>query len=274
MFWSLERMPGPSRPLGPGSILQTLAVEIEAAGPAGSKARLALERRIAGVGVTRQEIRSDGIVGTLFLPPGVGPHPAVLVVSGAAGNVIEEFRAAVLASHGYAALALAHSGFAGLPAALVSIPLEYFQGAIAWMRRQPWLRDDLLAVWGTSRGGELALLLGATFQEINAVIAWVPSGVAFWPSGLTNPSERHGHFAISRSPTSRKIIPVTTRHRKRNQGHRLHIHRSTAVSCAIRRRSSGRPSPLSKRGVRSCSYRAATIRCGRHLILQTSLYVV
>ena len=187
LFWSLERVPGPSRPLGPGAIMQTLPVEIEAAGPAGSKARLVLERRIAGVGVVRQEIRRDGIVGTLFLPSGLGPHPAVLVVSGAAGNVIEEFRAAVLASHGYAALALAHSGFAGLPAALVDVALEYFHGAIAWMRRQPWLRDDLLAVWGASRGGELALLLGAMFPEINAVIAWVPSGVAFWAIGADRP---------------------------------------------------------------------------------------
>jgi hypothetical protein len=29
---------------------------------------------------------------------------------------------------------------------------------------------------GPSRGGELALLLGATFPDINAASAWVPSG--------------------------------------------------------------------------------------------------
>src|SRR5262245_47839139 len=40
-----------------------------------------------------------------------------------------------------------------------------------------------------SRGGELALLLGATFAEINAVIAWVPSGVTFWALGLAEPGD-------------------------------------------------------------------------------------
>ena len=37
---------------------------------------------------------------------------------------------------------------------------------------------------GPSRGGELALLLGATFPDINAASAWVPSGIVFWPIGL------------------------------------------------------------------------------------------
>jgi len=71
-----------------------------------------------------------------------------------------------------------------LPRGLVNIPLEYFENAIRWMRAQPWLRDGFLAAWGPSRGGELALLLGATFPDINAVSAWVPSGVMFWPIGL------------------------------------------------------------------------------------------
>ena len=57
------------------------------------------------------------------------------------------------------------------------------ENAIRWMRKQPWLGDRFLAAWGPSRGGELALLLGATFPDINAVSAWVPSGVMFWGIG-------------------------------------------------------------------------------------------
>jgi dienelactone hydrolase len=41
------------------------------------------------------------------------------------------------------------------------------------------VRSDRLGVLGTSRGGELALLLGATFPQINAVIAYVPSNVTW-----------------------------------------------------------------------------------------------
>jgi dienelactone hydrolase len=96
---------------------------------------------------------------------------------------------AILASRGYAALALGYFRVEGLPRGLVNIPLEYFENAIRWMRAQSWLRDGLLAVWGPSRGGELALLLGATFPEINAVSAWVPSGVVFWALGLGEPGD-------------------------------------------------------------------------------------
>src|SRR5215475_13937845 len=163
-------------------------VELEARASDGASSRLTLERRGAAIGVTREPIRRDGIVGTLFLPPGQGPHPAVMLVSGGNGG-IPEGRAAILASHGYAALALGYFGVEGLPRGLVNIPLEYFEGAILLMRAQPWLADRLLAVWGPSRGGELALLLGATFPDINAVVAWVPSGVVFWALGEPEPGD-------------------------------------------------------------------------------------
>ncbi len=194
LVWSAERLPGGLQPVPARSIMRPLPVDIEAAGPDGTPTRATFERHVAGPGVTRHPIRSGAIIGTLFLPPGAGPHPAVLVVSGGGGGV-DEFRGAILASHGYAALALGHFGVEGLPCGLVNIPLEYFETAIAWMRRQPWLRDQFLAVWGASRGGELALLLGATFPEINAVIAWVPSGVIFWALGLAEPDDRRPRAA-------------------------------------------------------------------------------
>ena len=50
-------------------------------------------------------------------------------------------------------------------------------------------------MWGASRGGELALLLGATFREINAVAAWVPSGVVFWALGLAEPGDTRPRVA-------------------------------------------------------------------------------
>jgi dienelactone hydrolase len=183
LFWSAERLPGDAQPRPVDSVMHPWFVELEATTPDGTRARATLERRAAGPGVIRHSLRTAGIVGTLFLPPGDGPHPAVILPSGGGGE-IEEYRGAILASHGYAALALAYFNVEGLPRGLVNIPLEYFENAIRWMRAQPWLQDRFLTVWGSSRGGELALLLGATFADINAVIAWVPSGVVFWALGL------------------------------------------------------------------------------------------
>jgi dienelactone hydrolase len=188
LIWSAELLPGQTRTPPPGSIMQPKPVQLEATSPDGTRAELMLERHVAAPGVTRTLIRTEGIVGTLFLPPNDGPHPAVVVLNGGDGG-IDEYRGALLASHGYAALNLGYFGMDGLPRGLVNIPLEYFENAIRWMRRQPWLGDHFLAVWGESRGGELALLLGATFPEINAIIAWVPSGVVFWALGLAEPGD-------------------------------------------------------------------------------------
>ena len=188
LFWSMEPLPGEARALPPDAIMMPLSIHLEAEGADGRRAETAIDRRVAGPGVTRHVIRSDGLVGTLFLPAGPGPHPAVLVVSGGGGG-ISEFRGAILASHGYATLALGHFAVEGRPRGLVNIPLEYFGTALSWMRAQSWFDDRLLAVWGPSRGGELALLLGATFPEITAVSAWVPSGVVFWALGLAEPGD-------------------------------------------------------------------------------------
>jgi dienelactone hydrolase len=188
LVWSAERVPGEAKPLVDGWIMQPWHVHLEVSAPDGSMAELALERRAAAPGVMRRSIRTGGLFGTLFLPAGEGPHPAVLIVGGGGGG-IDEFRGAMLASHGFAALNLAYFAMPGLPRGLVNIPLEYFENAIGWMRAQPWLRDRFLAVWGESRGGELALLLGSQFSEIDAVAAWVPSGVIFWPIGFAEPGD-------------------------------------------------------------------------------------
>ena len=60
--------------------------------------------------------KDDGFVGTLFLPPGEGPFPAVINMYGGIyrGKVVED-RSAMLASRGIASLALAYFGVPGLP---------------------------------------------------------------------------------------------------------------------------------------------------------------
>lgn len=124
----------------------------------------------------RIPVREERLRGTFFVPPGKGPHPAILVLGGSGGG-LQEGKAALLASRGFAALALAYFAYEDLPKSLESIPLDYFETAIRRLRTRGDVRSDRIAVMGTSRGGELSLLLGATFPEIGAVVANVPSGV-------------------------------------------------------------------------------------------------
>lgn len=125
-----------------------------------------------------QQSRVDGFLhGVFFAPQGSGSHPGILVVGGSEGGT-PLAKAAWLASHGYAAFALCYFNCAGTentPRELENVPLEYFGQALRWMMERPEVAADQLAIVGTSRGGELALQLGAMYPAIKAVVAYVPA---------------------------------------------------------------------------------------------------
>lgn len=161
-------------PAGPAGTIHASASAIDAHG---NHATATFEQRHADAGVTRQALNEDGLVGALYTPAGPGPHPAIVVLNGSGGG-INEARAALFASRGYAALALGYFGAPGLPDYLSDIPLEYFERALQWLRATARPAGDFVAVSGHSRGGELALLLGSLYpQAVSAVIAYVPSSV-------------------------------------------------------------------------------------------------
>ncbi|SRR5579885_37140 len=163
----------------PDAIRVRLSAEIDGA----EAASVDLVRRMLVSGVIREDLRDEGLVATFFRHE-TGPRPGIIMLSGSGGGLAED-QPALLASHGYAVLSLGYFLMPGLPQELIEIPLEYFQRAIAWMKRNPAVDANRIAVIGASRGGELALLLGATFEEIKAVVAYVPSGVV-WP-GIGSP---------------------------------------------------------------------------------------
>ena len=137
---------------------------------------VAVTRYFAAPDVSQTAVRDHGLVATFFRPAGTTPRPAVIVVPGSGGGVPEP-SAALLASHGFAGLALAYFRAEHLPQSLAEIPLEYFERAIQWLREQAAVGDQPIGIMGGSRGGELALLLGATFPEFKAVVGNVPSGI-------------------------------------------------------------------------------------------------
>lgn len=146
-------------------------------------------RRIGRVAVARglslpedqpTYVYTEEMVGNFYEPaPGSPrPAPAVICLGGSDGGLspIVDLTAAVLASRGYATLNLAYFLIGHLPPALENIPLEYFGRAIAWLKQQPSVRKDRIGVIGYSRGGELALLLGAHYPELTAAVSFSGSG--------------------------------------------------------------------------------------------------
>lgn len=136
-------------------------------------------RRLSAQPVHRTPVTAGGLVGTFYRSAAAGGHGAVLMIGGSEGGQPGPLLPTVLAGMGYPVLALAYFKAAGLPPTLAGVPLEYFATALRWLSRQPGVDPAKLVVDGTSRGGEAALLIGATFPElVHGVIAGVPSDVA------------------------------------------------------------------------------------------------
>lgn len=124
-------------------------------------------------------IRESGIVATLFLPKASNPLPLIVTLGGFRGGLQEE-RAERLSAHGFASLALAYFGCEHLPPFLREIPLDYCERAIDWVKCQPSLDPNRIALWGVSRGAELALLLGSVIpKKIQAIVATVPTSAIY-----------------------------------------------------------------------------------------------
>jgi len=190
LIWSMERIAGRESDAPTTSIRLPVTVAFRAEAETGERAEASVVRATVGPGVTFRLLEEDGLRGAWYLPPGDGPHPAVIVLGGSNGGLPLRFAAPLLASHGYATLALAYFGLPGLPRGLVNIPLEYFGKAIAHVRAAIAPRNDFVAVHGTSRGGELALLVASLYADIRAVVAVVPSGVVVGALGLSEPGDR------------------------------------------------------------------------------------
>jgi dienelactone hydrolase len=148
-----------------------------------------ITRRAAAENVRIEPVRERGLVGMVLYPAGPGPHPAMIVLPGSQGGVPGPGGpSGGLASRGYVVLGLAYFNAEGLPPLLQNIPLEYFATAVEWLKAQASVDSSRIGVMGTSRGGELALLLGATYPSLfRVVVANVPSNVV-WP-GLSDGSE-------------------------------------------------------------------------------------
>lgn len=130
-------------------------------------------------GVKKIVVREEGLVGTLFVPQ-VHPAPPVVITLNGSNGGINENRAELLATHGFAVFTLGYFGMDGLPAELANIPLEYFEKAFSWLKKRTDLNGEKIAVLGASRGGELALILGSWFpKSIKAIVSLVPSSVIY-----------------------------------------------------------------------------------------------
>ena len=136
---------------------------------------------LAAPGPTGRRIDRAGVFANYY-PASGGPLGTVLVIGGSLGGITSETdrSAAALQHEGYTVLAAAYFGAPDQPRNLERVPLETFDRALAWLTAQPEATPGRVAVIGTSKGAEAALLIGLRHPEVRAVVAAAPSS-AVWP---------------------------------------------------------------------------------------------
>lgn len=121
-----------------------------------------------------EEELTGGVQGVLFTPR--QPHDlGLLVLHGSSGKADTE-RAELFARTGASALALRWFGGLGQSPGICEIPLEHFSAAIDVLLDRGCKR---VAVLGTSKGAEAALLLAVHDPRITAVVATSPTSVVW-----------------------------------------------------------------------------------------------
>ncbi|XP_076979111.1 peroxisomal succinyl-coenzyme A thioesterase-like [Tamandua tetradactyla] len=179
LFWALE----PEKPFWrflKRDVQTPVAVELEVLDghdlePERLLGGSVLERDFLRPGVRREPVRAGRLRATLFLPPGHGPFPGIIDIFGIGGGLLE-YRASLLAGHGFATLALAYYDFEDLPKKLNSLQMEYFEEALSYMLQHPQVKSTGVGLLGISLGADICLCMASFLKNISATVSINGSG--------------------------------------------------------------------------------------------------
>ncbi|XP_040083499.1 peroxisomal succinyl-coenzyme A thioesterase-like [Oryx dammah] len=179
LFWALE----PEKPFWrflKRDVQTPFAVELEVLDGHEPEAQRLLgravhERDFLAPGVRREPVRAGRVRATLFLPPGSGPFPGIIDIFGIGGGLLE-YRASLLAGHGFATLALAYYDFDDLPKKFDVIHLEYFEEALCYMLQHTQIKGPRIGLLGISLGADICLSMASFLKNISATVSINGSG--------------------------------------------------------------------------------------------------
>jgi dienelactone hydrolase len=126
-------------------------------------------------------------VGTLCMPAPApaapARHPAIVFFGGYGGDGEARRLAREFSGRGYVTAAVSYFGVPGTPRTLVDVPVEIGVAAVAAIAARADVDPERLALFGSSKGGEYALLVASATPAVKAVIANVPSPFAWYGLG-------------------------------------------------------------------------------------------
>ncbi|XP_053718367.1 bile acid-CoA:amino acid N-acyltransferase-like [Synchiropus splendidus] len=118
------------------------------------------ERWYMAPGVKRVSVKEGNILGTLFIPPGPGPFPGLLDMWGGGGGLVE-YRAALLASHGYVTFALSY-----LSAEQGLLSEKDFESVFNMIKNHPQVIPDKVGIFGLCFGAIITLYLAVESKAV------------------------------------------------------------------------------------------------------------
>ncbi|XP_071314677.1 peroxisomal succinyl-coenzyme A thioesterase-like isoform X3 [Trachinotus anak] len=139
-----------------------------------------VERWYLAPGVRRIPITEDNLTATLFLPPGPGPFPGLLDLWGGGGKLLEN-RAALLASHGIASLALDYLTPKITMETGKMVDNKYFEAAYRVLQQHPQVLGSRIAMLGLSVGASVTLKMAAYSQVVKLRCAVCVGGTHVQP---------------------------------------------------------------------------------------------
>jgi dienelactone hydrolase len=137
-------------------------------------------------------------------------RPALILLGGSEGGSMVTRGATQMASHGFAVLALPYYSppqwpsqkpeLPGLPPAFADIPLERLNEARDWLKTRADVDASKIAIHGTSKGAEFAMLAATYLQWPTAIVAMVPTDVVWegWGPGVEG--GKRASFALNGKP--------------------------------------------------------------------------
>ncbi|XP_077319151.1 acyl-coenzyme A amino acid N-acyltransferase 1-like [Lithobates pipiens] len=177
-------------------------LELKAMPECSPNATACLRRWYVAPGVQRLQVREGRLRGALFIPPGEGPFQGVIDLFGGTGGLIE-YRSSLLASCGFATLALAYFGYEDLPKTFDYLDLKYFEEAAQFLSSHPKVCGSGVGVVGLSKGAEIALAMASYIPQIAATVC-INGTVAICGSTFS-----YGDLVLPGTPYQRERTLIT-----------------------------------------------------------------
>lgn len=165
---------------------------------------------LAAPGPGGMRVAQAGLIGNFYPGTGTGQRPAVLLLGGSEGGLGDavDGKARLLAQEGFAVLALAYYRLPGQPERLALVPLETFTRGLDWLKGRGEVDPQRVAIMGTSKGAEAALLVATRRPDLGAVVAAAPSHVVWQGFDWTFAPVETSSWSLGGKPVS--YLPIDT----------------------------------------------------------------